>query len=322
MVEKTANYDDTWKEAITNYLADFLAFFYPEVYPAINWEKTPISLDKELEQITAASQIIKRSADKLFKVWLKDDQEVWILIHVEVQSQYDSEFTQRMFIYNYRAFDLYHKPVISLAILGDESKRWRPNSYQYGFGDSQVRLTFSTVKLLDYDWEELEQSENLFAIIVMAHLKTKATTSNLTEREQWKWSLSRLMYQKGYNRKQIADLYKVIDLMMTLPQPLQLSFEEKLTQYQEELKMPLLTNIEQRALAKGLEQGLEQGAKSTHQKHLILALQNRFGELPNSLIQAINEIENVSLLDELFVPSLTVNSLEEFEQLINHNCEE
>jgi hypothetical protein len=334
MVEKTANYDDTWKDAITNYLADFLAFFYPEVYQVINWEKTPISLDKELEQITAASQTIKRSADKLFKVWLKDDQEVWILIHVEVQSQYDSEFTQRMFIYNYRAFDLYHKPVISLAILGDESKRWRPNSYQYGFGDSQVRLTFSIVKLLDYEWEELQQSENLFAIIVMAHLKTKVTTSNLTEREQWKWNLARLMYQKGYNRKQIADLYKVIDLMMTLPDPLQLSFEEKLTQYQEELKMPLLTNIEQRALEKvlnkvlnkDLNKDLNKVSNKVLNKELnhsskasYLALQNRFGELPNSLIQAINQIEDISLLDQLFVPSLTVNSLEEFEQLINRN---
>ena len=315
MVEVTANYDETWKDAIDNYLADFLAFFYPEVYQVINWEKTPISLDKELEQITAASQTEKRRADKLFKVWLKDNQEVWILIHVEVQSQYDREFTQRMFIYNYRAFDLYHKPVISLAILGDESKRWRPNSYQYGFGDSQVRLTFSTVKLLDYNWEELEQSENLFAIIVMAHLKTKATTSNLTEREQWKWSLSRLMYQKGYNRQQIADLYKVIDLMMTLPEPLQLSFEEKLTQYQEELKMPLLTNIEQRAL----EQGLEQGAKQTRQQDIIDLLQKRFGQLPETLSQTIKQIDDNSLLKELHLETISINSLEEFEQLINHN---
>jgi hypothetical protein len=83
-------------------------------------------------------------------VWLLDNQEVWILIHVEVQSQYDKEFSQRMFIYNYRAFDLYQKPVISLAILGDETKSWRPSSYQYGLGNSQLTFNFSIVKLLDY----------------------------------------------------------------------------------------------------------------------------------------------------------------------------
>ena len=132
-----------------------------------------------------------------------------------------------MFIYNYRAFDLYHQPVISLAILGDESKKWRPSSYQYGLGNSQLNFNFSIVKLLDYRWEELEQSQNVFAIVVMAHLKTKETISNLSEREQWKWNLSRLLYEKGYNRKQIVDLYKVIDIMMALPIELQANFEKK-----------------------------------------------------------------------------------------------
>ena len=186
MTQTTANYDEPWKEAIGTYFLDFMLFFYPNIYSEIDWKQTPISLDKELEQITAAAETEKRYADKLFKVWLLNKQEIWILIHIEVQSQYDKSFAQRMYIYNYRAFDLYHKPVISLAILGDESPSWRPNSYQYGLGNSQSRLDFAIVKLIDYQWQDLEANENIFAIIVMAHLKTKATTSNLTEREQWK----------------------------------------------------------------------------------------------------------------------------------------
>ena len=216
-----------------------------------------------------------------------------------------------MFIYNYRAFDLYHKPVISLAILGDESKSWRPNSYQYGLGESEVKIKFSIVKLLDYQWEDLTQSHNLFAIVVMAHLKTKATTSNLTEREQWKWNLTRLFYEKGYNRQEIADLYKVIDLMMALPEELQFSFEEKLTQYQEERTMPLLTNIERRALARG--------AKENCQQNIIKILQNRFDNIPELMVKTINQIDDISLLENLLLPSISVNSLEEFQQLISSN---
>ncbi len=216
-----------------------------------------------------------------------------------------------MFIYNYRAFDLYHKPVISLAILGDESKSWRPNSYQYGLGESEVKIKFSIVKLLDYQWEDLTQSHNLFAIVVMAHLKTKATTSNLTEREQWKWNLTRLFYEKGYNRQEIADLYKVIDLMMALPEALQFSFEEKLTQYQEERTMPLLTNIERRALARG--------AKENCQQNIIKILQNRFDNIPELMVKTINQIDDISLLENLLLPSISVNSLEEFQQLISSN---
>jgi hypothetical protein len=48
--------------------------------------------------------------------------------------------------------------------------------------------------------------------------------------------------------------------------------------------MPFLSTIE--------EMALEEGAKLTNQKHIILALQSRFGEIPNSLIETINQIED------------------------------
>ncbi|MDB9337887.1 Rpn family recombination-promoting nuclease/putative transposase [Nodularia spumigena CS-1038] len=310
MTEITANYDETWKEVIGDYFDSFLAFFYPEIYQQIDWTKNPISLDKELEQITASADSKTRHADKLFQVWLLDNQEVWILIHVEVQSQYDKEFSQRMFIYNYRAFDLYQKPVISLAILGDETNSWRPSSYQYVLGSSQLIFNFSSVKLLDYQWEELEQSNNIFAIVVMAHLKTKATNSNLSAREQWKWNLARLLYERGYNRKEIVDLYKVIDLMMALSQDLQLTFEKKLANYQEERKMPLLTNIEQRTI------------KQTRKQDIIKLVQVRFGNMPENLVGSINQIDNTSFLEQLLVSTISVNSLEEFAQLVNSHLPE
>jgi hypothetical protein len=165
------------------------------------------------------------------------------------------------------------------------------------------------VKLLDYQWEDLEQSENIWAIIVMAHLKTKATTNNLREREQWKWNLVRGLYQRGLTKFEIINLGKFIDKMMTLPPQLQLNFKTKLSQYEEENKMPFLSTIE--------EMALEEGAKLTSQKYIILALQSRFGEIPNSLIETINQIEDVSVLESLFVPSITINSLEEFQHLVN-----
>ncbi|WP_293150484.1 hypothetical protein [Okeania sp. SIO2C9] len=78
-----------------------------------------------------------------------------------------------MFIYNYRAFDLYNKPVISLAILGDETPSWQPSFYEYGLEKSWMRFDFYIVKFLDYECEELSANNNVFAMMVMAHLKTK-----------------------------------------------------------------------------------------------------------------------------------------------------
>jgi hypothetical protein len=36
----TANYDETWKEAIEQYFDSFLSFFYPEIYQEINWSSS------------------------------------------------------------------------------------------------------------------------------------------------------------------------------------------------------------------------------------------------------------------------------------------
>ncbi|MBD2139136.1 hypothetical protein H6F32_16510 [Anabaena sp. FACHB-1237] len=317
MTETTANYDQTWKEAISQYFESFMQFFYPNLHAKIDWSKTPISLDKELKQITASSQTKKRYADKLFQVWLLDNQIIWILIHIEVQSQYDKEFPQRMYIYNYRSFDIFHKPVISLAILGDEDKKWRPNSYEYGIDDSLVKMQFSIVKLLDYQWEDLTTNNNLFAIIVMAHLKTKATTKNLTEREQWKWNIVRPLYQKGLTRVDIINLVKFIDKMMTLPPSLQTAFNNKLEQHEKELNMPFLSTIEEMAEERGEVKGKIKGARETCQNNIIKILANRFNSVPELMDNSLRKIEDITILENLLLASISISSLEDFQKLID-----
>jgi hypothetical protein len=63
-----------------------------------------------LQQIAPDSQIGRRYVDKLFQVLLKSGLEQWILIHIEVQMDDESEFPERMFIYHYRyrIFDKYN----------------------------------------------------------------------------------------------------------------------------------------------------------------------------------------------------------------------
>ena len=145
----------------------------------------------------------------------------------------------------------------------------------------------------------------------MAHLKTKATNSNLSAREQWKWNLARLLYERGYNRKEIVDLYKVIDLMMALSEDLQLSFDQKFANYQEERKMPLVTNIERRAI--------EKTRKETRKQDITKLLQVRFGDIPENLVTSINQIDDTSFLEQIFVSAINISSLEEFAQLVNSN---
>jgi hypothetical protein len=217
-----------------------------------------------------------------------------------------------MYIYNYRAFDLYQKPVISLAILGDERVNWRPDSYNYTIAGCEVSLKFPTVKLLDYEerWSELEASSNPFAIIVMAHLKTKATTGKLPQREQWKWRLIRGLYEKEFEREQIIKLFEIIDNMMTLSPELQSSLESKIKQFEEERTMPLMSNMELR----GIEQGKEIGALENARDFVKTVLQARLGEVPLDVEQYLNKVSVLSTLQEIVKLAATAHSLAEFKQ--------
>jgi hypothetical protein len=313
--EPNANYDEPWKEALGEYFEDFLQFFFPQVHNLIDWSKPPKSLDKELQQITASSDSTLRFADKLFQVWRKNGEETWILVHIEVQSQEEADFSKRMYIYNYRAFDLYEKPVVSLAVLGDERKNWRPSAYGYALGGCEVSLKFPIAKLVDYEaqWQDLEASTNPFAVIVMAHLKTKATTGKPIEREQSKWNIVRGLYEKGFERAEIIKLFQVIDRMMTLPQELALSFEERLNRFEEERKVPLLSNMEIR--------GMEKGTRQTGRESVIIVLRSRLGEVPTEITNSLNNIEDSSLLKQLLEKAVTANSFVEFQQLLDSKSE-
>jgi hypothetical protein len=178
-------------------------------------------------------------------------------------------------------------------------------------------MQFSIVKLLDYEWEDLTTSNNLFAIMVMAHLKTKATTKNLTEREQWKWNIVRPLYQKGLTRFDIINLVKFIDKMMTLPPPLQTEFNNKLEQHEKELNMPFLSTIEEMAEERGEAKGKIKGARENCRNNILKILASRFDGVPELMTNSLKKIEDMTILENLLLASISVNSLEEFQKLID-----
>jgi hypothetical protein len=173
------------------------------------------------------------------------------------------------------------------------------------------------MRSLDYEskWDELEKSDNPFANIVMAHLKTKATTSNLTEREQWKWILIRGLYERGFTKEKVIKLFKIIDTMMTLPKQLQAGLVTKIKHFEEERKMPLISPTEQLAIERGIEQGIEQG-RQREQQLIIRQINRRVGEIELSLIDSIRAltIEKLELLGEALLDFSSVTDLEQWLQ--------
>ena len=70
------SFDGPWKVYFRESLEDFLRFVDAEAHTQIDWNLTPVFLDKELDLL---SRKIKRSpviVDSLVKVWLKTEGEV------------------------------------------------------------------------------------------------------------------------------------------------------------------------------------------------------------------------------------------------------
>ncbi len=118
-------------------------------------------------------------------------------------------------------------------------------------------LDYLTSKLLDYKgkWGYLERQDNPFAIVVMAHLRALETRKDHLLRKQWKTELTRLLYEKGYSRTAVINLYRFIDWVLTLPDALEEIFLEELKAYEKEKNMPYITSAERIGRKKGKQEG-------------------------------------------------------------------
>jgi len=324
------NYDSPWKEVITHFFDSFLAFFFADIDEAVDWTRPPEFLDKELQQISVEAKIRRRLADTLVKVWLRNGAEVWVLIHIEVQGRRDPDFERRMFVYYYRIFDRYDRPIVSLAVLADAVQKWRPAEFRSELFNSGVQLRFRTVKLIDYAKrsKELQADHNPFAVVVLAHLQTQATRRKINERYAAKFQLMRLLYERGHPAERIRQLFRFIDWIMVLPEELAQEFKRELHAYEEARKMPYVTSIErianeegrqqglqeglQEGLQQGLEQGLEQGAYQTAIQLVLRLLTRLFGEIDKATQARIRtlRLEQLEQLGEALLDFTTPADLQ------------
>jgi hypothetical protein len=305
---KRADNDSPWKDILEAYFPQAMQFFFPQTAALIDWTRPYEFLDKEFQQIARDAKVGRRYADKLVKVWQLQGEEMWLLIHVEVQGNPEDDFAQRMFSYNLRIFDRFGKPAISLAILCDADPEWRPNRYSFRYPNTRLKFEFGIVKLLDYKsrWAELEASDNPFATVVMAHLKMQQTTKKPQERKSWKFSLIRRLYDLGWQEKEIRNLYRFIDWIMILPDGLEAKFWQEIKQFEQERQMSYITTGERI----GYERGKSEGKIEGEQLLVLRLLRRRVGELPQALIESVQTL-SVTQLESLGEALLDFTAMED-----------
>ncbi|TDN95766.1 hypothetical protein DFO68_1405, partial [Halomonas ventosae] len=120
-------------------------------------------------------------------------------------------------------------------------------------------------------------------------------------RKDVKVALIRLLYERGYSREQVVQLFIIIDWMLQLPVALEPEFVQAVYAIQEEKHMPYVNTIERLEREKAVHEGVE----GTLRKQIAL----KFGDLPEWADERLASA-NDAQLDEWVVQVLTADSLE------------
>ena len=312
-IQERSDYDSPWKEVLEIYFEQFMEFFFPTAHADIDWPRGYEFLDKELQKVVRESSLGRRYGDKLARVWLLNGEETWVLIHVEVQGQVEQAFDERIFVYHYRLFDRYQHKVVSLVVLADMQPAWRPGHYGYNLWGCEISFRFPAVKLHDYGarWDELTALDNPFATVVMAHLKAQETRRDEGQRKLWKLMLIRRLYERGYDRDDVLNLFRFIDWVLVLPEAVENEIWRVVTEIEEAQHMTYVTSIERIATKRGFETGKQEGIQAGSQQGeeiglrqglligIELGLELKFGLDGLSVFPEIYNIEDVNVLRTL-----------------------
>ena len=204
-------------------------------------------------------------------------------------------------------------------MLVDDDPNFRPNEYYLAVAGCELRFTFPVVKLLDYKTEEeLLGDSNPFAIASLVQLRKLQAGRNVQHRFRYKVALAWELYGRDYSPDYVLKLLRFMDYILTLPAALVEQYRGELQRIEEKLKMPYLTTFEQKAMEKGsrrdregMEQGIELGIRQGIVDALRQTLTVRFGDVPESVLESIQQTKSVEELQTLHKLALTVASLDE-----------
>jgi hypothetical protein len=220
--------------------------------------------------------------------------------------------------------------VVSVALLIDDHRKFRPNRYYYEVGGCRLDFTFPSVKLLDYRTEEeLLVDPNPCALASLVQLRKLRAGKSARRRFTFKVDVTRELYGRRYSREKTIKLFRFADFILKLPKALSRRFRMELAKIEEEHNMPYLSTYERDAMEKGLkkglkkgrQEGLEEGKQEGKEEGLRQGivdavrqtLEVRFGGAPQALLESIERCENVEQLRAFHRQALTVGSLDELQ---------
>jgi predicted transposase YdaD len=253
------------KAVFKDYFTDMLWFLYPDADHIFDKSKAFDFLDKELLELypDRNNKGGTRHVDLLVKVFLIDGIENWLLFHCEIQNLTNNDFPQRVYQYNYRLYDRYKIPIVSLAIFTGEKNQLQPNEYKSNILGTEISFKYKTYQIFDHTEEQLLDMDNPFAMVVLA-LQQEVLTCKALEETQNNARikiLRALIKNEQFNNEDKKRFLAFLDNLIYIENPdLNRKFNievERLTGGK--INMGIIEAVKEDAREEGIEEGLIKG---------------------------------------------------------------
>jgi predicted transposase YdaD len=296
--------DILWKVVLEEVFDDLLRFLYPDADRVYDMERGFEFLEKELAELHPEpdKESDTRFADKLVKVYHRNGEEEWVLLHVEIQGDTSkrAEFSVRMFRHFYRILDRFRRPVSAVVIYTGRNGQKMPDRFEYAYRSTSLAYKYHAVSILDFADAELEASNNPFAMVVMA-AKTALLEKKLPEQEllEKKVALARRLMQKGYSELKVRAVFRFLENYVHFKDPeMNHIFSERI---QSKKNNEIMGIVEYDRMV-GKEIGLREGRRKGRQEERRAFVKNlltgtkfsvaKIASLANVKVEFMKEIKN------------------------------
>ena len=264
-----------------------------------------------LEVITPEQPTVEmHQADTLIKVVSEGTE---ALVHFEFQTvdSYDPEMSLRMAGYIIRAIELYRLPVYSNVLyLGPNAGRNDPGKFTQNLENHNISIEYQVFRLSEIDGQTILDLK-LAGLVPFTPLMQHPPD---IDAEQW---LRRCIQTADSidvpNKPEYLGSLVILGNLVYDSQTILDIISEETMQHP-----PIVEYVAPQAHERGIQQGIKENARENILEAIALRLKT---EDAQNLKPALEAIDDIQRLKQLFQVALQVETLEEFTQALNENSE-
>ena len=204
------DHDGLWKDLVERFWRELLQLCIPDLYADADLSREPEFLDKELRAIISMpgedEHNFARFVDELMKIYLKNGDEQWILLHIEIQGPGGEDISIRMVSYCCLIYCHRHIEPVALAILTSPRPKEKLGTYEASRYGTHHIYCYNYFELYNQDDDALLRSDNPLELALYAAKKAVLCRNEEMQKLKYLRELTRLLNKKGWSEKDRRDI--------------------------------------------------------------------------------------------------------------------